>query len=181
MNKEKMTLSEARETINHLVQGVDPYTGEVLSEVEFLHNPRMIRCFAVMSDLLTRIVEGEHKTLRSSKKPFQISKEEAESICFPTGDIGVKGIISAVNEAVDANAVGPLTILSLYKILKEIGVLKKEEMNGKGRTAITEQSGRYGIISVKSVYQNEEYDRILYTDKAKVFLKKQLPVWFPVS
>lgn len=181
---DNVTLNEARETINHLVQGVDPYTGEVLQQVDFLQNPRMIRCFAVMSDVLTKIIERKPSSKprgSTKKRTFCITKTQAQAIEFQQGDIGVKGILSAVNRVIETEEVSQLSVVSFYKVLKELKILEKSGEPGSSRTVTTDSSANYGIKSVKSTFQGQEYDRIMYTDKAKDYFRQQLPIWFPVD
>lgn len=178
MSEQKVTLNEARETINHLVQGVDPYTGETITNSAWMKHPRTIQCFALMTALLTRCIDKAERRSDSRRKKFSMTIVQAEMINFPSGDIGVKGIITAVNQAVDTDEASGLTIVSLYKVLKELGILEKSDGNGKVKTVTTAKSGMYGIKTVKYTFQGETYDRIMYTDQAKAYIRKNLPVWF---
>lgn len=178
MLDQKVTLNEARETINHLVQGVDPFTGTTISNIEFLKHPRMIQCFALMTELLSRCIDNAERRSYNRRKKFSMTKAQAEMIDFPSGDIGVKGIITAVNQAVDTDEASGLSIVSLYRVLKELGILEKSDGNGKVKTVTTGKSGMYGIKTVKYTFQGETYDRVMYTDQAKEYIRKNLPVWF---
>lgn len=178
MSKQNVTMYEARETINHLVQRVDPYTGELLEGADFLKNPRTIGCFALMSEVLTKIIERQESRHEIKRDKFRITIGQAQAINFPGGDIGVKGIIAAVNEVVDIEVMTGLTIGSLYQKLKDMGLLEKSSKGSVTKTVTTSLSSEYGIVTVKNTFQGKEYDRVMYTDKAKAYLRQQLPVWY---
>ncbi len=178
MSNQNVTMHEAREAINHLVQGVDPYTGQLLEKADFLQNPRIIGCFALMSEVLTKIIERQENRHEIKRDKFSMTKSQAEAIKFPGGDVGVKGIITAVNEVVDINVMTGLTIVSLYQRLKDMGILEKSSKDSVTKTVTTSLSSEYGIVTVKNTFQGKEYDRVMYTDKAKAYLRKQLPVWY---
>lgn len=158
---------------------MDPYTGKMIEEADFLKHPRMIRCFSLIIKVLSEAIESEKNT-RSyrTRKTFSITRKEAETIRFPAGEIGVKGIITAINASVDANESGFLTIVALYKVLKEKGILGISDEGGRTTTVCTDISIVYGIITKSCIFQGETYERILYTDKAKETLRKKLPEWF---
>ncbi len=179
MNEEKnVTLIEARETLHHLMQGVNPYTGEVFEKESFVHNPRMIRVFAQVMEVLTRIIEKSERQSRASRTRFRLTETEAGEIKFPKGDVGVKAVLEAVNDVINLEEVNRLTVVSLYKCLKEEGILAKSEVEGQRRTVTTKDSKAYGIITVKSTFQGMTYDKIMYTDLAKEKLRADLVRWF---
>lgn len=178
MSEKTVTMKEARETINHLVQGVDPYSGEILENVTFLHDPRMIRCFAVMSDVLTQCIEG--KNANYAKAPFKLSDEMIESVTFPEGEYGVMKIVNAINNQIDTTRMKRLSAFAFNKKLIETGVLSYAEDEGSKKAVVNKSSNKVGITSVKALFNNEEYDKVIYTDKAKEFVKDNLKVWFGV-
>lgn len=179
MTQEKVTINEARESINHLIQGVDPYTGQVLDGDGVFENPRIIACFNLMSDILGKIIERQESRQEVQRDPFRITQVQAQAIRFPEGDIGVKGVVSAINRVINTEVMTGLTILALYNKLKKKGILEKSSKNSVTKTITTSQSGKVGIITIKNTFQGQEYDRIMYTDQAKEYLREQLPIWFP--
>ena len=181
MSEKQVSLNEAQETINHILKGVDPYSGEVVGTIAFMEHPRTVACFMLISDLLSKCISKAEKRQYGKLKKFYITKEAAESIIFPPGEIGVKGIVTAVNNVVDGNESHGLSIITLYGVLKELGILEKSSGEGKVRTTTTAQSAQYGIKTIKSTFQGEEYDRIIYTDQAKEYIRGQLPIWFSQS
>ena len=178
MTNQNVTMNEARDTINHLVQGVDPYTGAQLGEVSPLKNPRVIGCFTLMSEVLTKIIDRQSSRQSPKRDKFHLTEKQASVIKFPSGTVGVKGIISAVNEAIDTEVMTGLTIVSLYKKLKDLGILEKSTEGSTARTVTTAIASDYGIETVKHSFQGQEYDRIMYTDQAKEYLRKELPLWY---
>lgn len=176
MSEKIVTMQEARETINHLVQGVDPYSGEVLENVTFLHDPRMIRCFAVMSDVLTQCIEGKNATY--AKAPFVLTDAMIEEVQFPDGEYGVMKLINAINAQIDTQRMKRLSAFAFNKKLIEEGMLSYAEDEGSKKAVVNKASQKIGIKSVKALFNNEEYDKVIYTDKAKDYVKDNLKKWF---
>ncbi len=172
MNNELVTLRQARDAINHLVQGVDPYTGEVLGEVAFMQNPKMIRTFAFMSDVLTASMERRRP--KKARIPFYITEEELERVEFPEGDIGVLQIVKAINASIQDEARGKLTAALLNKSLKKAGVLSAAGEDEQYRTVVNERSAEFGIKAIESTYRDEKYMQVVYSDQAKKYLKDNL-------
>lgn len=178
MTNHKVTLNEARTSLNQLVQGLDPYSGQVLDSVEFLKNPRMVGCFSLMSDILTKIIERQGSRQEVEREDFRITQNQATAIIFPKGSIGVNGLVSAVNQTINTEVMTGLTVIALYNKLKKKGILEKSSKDSVTKTVTTQISADYGIVTVKNTFQGQEYDRIMYTDQAKEYLRTQLPLWF---
>jgi hypothetical protein len=176
MSNQTINIQEARETINHLIQGVDPYTGEVLDEIGFLQNPKMIRCFALMSDVLTQAVEEGQQNY--NKKDFEITLEQVEKIKCPKGDIGVMSLVKAINDAINKDHYKQLSAFGLNRKLKEVGVLAQSTEPDNKQTVITELSAECGITTIKSTFNQETYDKIVYMDLGKDYVLDHLVEWF---
>lgn len=176
MMNEFVTMKEARESINHLVQGVDPYSGEVLEDIEFLQDSRMIRCFAVMSDVLTRCIEG--KNVSYSKTPFKIEEGAIKCITFSEGEIGVMKLLSAINAQIDTHNTKKLSAFAFNKKLIEEGVLSYSTEEGSKKAVVNTKSEKQGIKSIKAIFNNEEYDKVVYDDKGKAYVMEHMLKWF---
>lgn len=176
MNKENVTYKEARETINHLVQGVDPYTGEVLEKIDFLQEPRMIRCFAVVSDLLTRSIEGQNNYAR--KADFVMDEGCLDEINLPEGEIGVMKLVNAINRTIDTHAMKRLSAFTFNRKLIEEGVLSYCDEEGSKRAVVNDISEKHGIKSIRTTYNGEEYDKVVYTEEGKSYVMDHLLKWF---
>lgn len=171
MKQELVALRQTREAINHLVQGVDPFTGEVLEHAEFIQNPQMIRAFALMSDVLTQAMERSKGT---PKTPFYMSQEELNRVEFPEGDLGVLQIVKAINSVIVDESRGKLTAALLNKALKKAGILSAADEQEQYRTIVNDTSKDYGIFEVESVYKDEKYMKVMYSDLAKKYLIENL-------
>lgn len=176
MTTETVTFKEARETINHLVQGVDPYSGEILDGVTFLEEPRMIRCFAVMSDVLTKCIEGENSVFK--KDVFTIDENACDQVEMPEGEVGVMKIVGAVNAVVDTDNMKRLSAFAFNRKLIEEGVLSYSEEEGSKKAVVNQSSSDHGIISIKTTFNGETYDKVVYNEEGKAYVKANLLKWF---
>lgn len=178
MQEKAVSMSEVRETINHLVQGVDPYTGEVLEEITFLQNPRMIRCFAVMSELSTRVIEKQERLNDRNRESFSITKEGIAKIVLPKGDCGAKKMTEAINKVIDERKMKSLSAYNINRQLIESGILSSKEVDGRKTTVTNERSEKYGFISVHVDLGDRSYDKIVYKAEAKRYIIEHLLEWF---
>ena len=140
MSENKVSLREAQETINHITKGVDPYSEQMIGDLSYLEHPRTIACFSLINELLTKCIAKAERRQQGSLKKFNITKAVADTIVFPSGEVGIKGVISAVNTTVDRADMHGLSIVTLYGVLKEIGILEKSTGEGKVRTTTTQKS-----------------------------------------
>lgn len=176
MSQTTVSFKEARETINHLVQGVDPYSGEILDGVTFLEDPRMIRCFAVMSDVLTKCIEGENSVYK--KEAFRIDENGADSIIMPEGEIGVMKLVNIINQTIDLDQMKRLSAFAFNRKLIEEGVLSYGDEDNSKKAVVNDLSSEHGIISIKTTFNGEVYDKVVYTDEGKDYVKSNLLKWF---
>ena len=65
--------------------------------------------------------------------------------------------------------------LVINRKLKKIGVLSEEKINdNRKRTVVNDNSIAYGIESIESYYNGEAYQRVVFNDKGKEFLLKNI-------
>jgi len=173
MVTEKQKIERAREIFNTIIQGKDPFTGELIDENSFLNNPKMIRCLCFVNEILLREISG--RNTKQSKARFVITKEQLMNIQLPEQDMGVSDFVNCVNELIDLEKMKRLSTSRVNRALKERGILGEENMtDGSHPTICIEQSKEYGFYSVKARYNDHEYDKIMVNEKGKKFLLENL-------
>ncbi len=172
MNDKEKTI-KAREILNTIIGGHEPYTDEEISEDSFLNDPRMLRCLSYIINILTEKIERPNRS--SNRIKFYITDEEIKKIMIPEEEIGINKFCNAVNESIELGDRKKLTGAFLNKKLKEIGVLAEEMSEiGKKRTVLTEKALEYGIKTRINSFDGREYEQIVYGNKAKEFLLDNL-------
>lgn len=171
MANEVDKLLRAREIMNMLIQGVNPVSGIDIINESFLHDPKMIRCFSYIVDILSKEIEYQGKKHLSSREKFDPERIDFTKVSFPDNDCGVNTLASCINDAVDERVMKKITGIQINKQLKAMGILAEEKDElGKSRTVVTSRAIDYGIISVKSSYNGREYDKVLFNDNGKQFI-----------
>jgi len=173
MVSEKEKILKAKEILLKIANGVNPVNGEQIAEESFLHDPRIIRCFYYVAQVLENTARGQYPT----NKPgvFIITKEEKAKVILPEGKIGVNEFARCINRVIDPSRSKRLTGVILNKQLKKMGILAEENYgDGKTRTILNEKSAEFGIEAEKRNYNGNEYEMILFNDKGKQFLLDNL-------
>ena len=173
MATEKDKLLRARSIINSIIEKQNPYTNEEIVDASFLNDPRMIRCFSYIVSVLTDNIEGNTSAggKQKKRKSFYITEEELEKVVFPEGNIGINDFCRALNRVIDTTKLKGLNGAKLNKYLKSVGILKDiVDEEGHKRTAVKEESHKYGISTVRRNFSGVEYDQIVYSDEGKMFL-----------
>ncbi|ATW26628.1 hypothetical protein [Candidatus Formimonas warabiya] len=173
MEKEKLV--RAKEIIQKVAQGVNPFNGEPIEERSFLQEPRMIRCLFFIQEVLDQAMEGQIRITDKKPGAFIISQEEKSKIELPPGKIGINEFAKAVNKVIDANRSKRITGTEINKQLKKMGILGEEKLeNGNTRTVTNDQSHEYGMETEKRNYNGNEYEMVVFNDRGKRFLLENL-------
>lgn len=131
---------------------------------------------------VTRYITEENQAVKTyEKNNFSLTKEETAHIVFPEGNITSRVIVASINEALNLENKKFLSVKMFHDVLKSKELLSKTTHEKVNRTITTNNSHKYGIITVKNIFQGEEYERILYTDAAKEFILNNLLFWFSAS
>lgn len=170
---EREKIEKAKEI--RMANGVDPLTGEVLGEDSFLNNPKIIRCFYYITEVLDNVMNNAY-SYGVKLAHFIITPEQISKVALPEGKIGVNEFSKQVNMCIDLSVSKKLTGVELNKRLKKMGVLS-EELNpatGKARTITNGNSHIYGFETLKRDYNGVEYDAIVINDKGKKYLLENI-------
>lgn len=171
----RKTLIRAREIANNLSQGINPLNEMPIKDAEFLNDPKMIRYFSFVSEVLTNNIEGNLYERPSKRKRFFILPEEVDKISLPEGDITISIFVEAVNNAVDLGNRKGLTASKINSQLKKMGILKTVILtDGKKETRITDTGESAGVREDEIEREGRNYFRISYNDDGKQFLLNNL-------
>lgn len=97
-------------------------------------------------------------------------REVIEKISLPNYDITVTQFLNTVNKALEQMDIKAVSPVELNSYLKKNGIL-----DGKNRvTSLSEKSESYGIYSAKREKEGSFYEVILYNQKGKETLKKEI-------
>jgi len=174
MHFDKEKVLKAREVILKLANGKDPLNKVQISSDSFLSDPRMIRCFFFVAEVLETVSRQRNKNILAPTG-FFITSEEKEKVVFPEGNIGVNIFSNCINDVLDLNRSKNLSGAVLNKHLKALGILSEEKTrDGKTRTIINEKSAEFGFESEKREFEGRTYEQVMINDKGKKYLLENL-------
>jgi hypothetical protein len=171
MVSELEKMEKAKAVLMKIAKGVDPLTGEQIKEDSFLNNPKIIRCFYFVTEILDNVINAAYS--KSSKSTcFIITPEQKSRVTFPEGKIGVNEFSRYVNMCIDLNVSKRLTGVEINRRLKKMGVLseKVNPATGKMRTITNDSSINYGFETLKKSFNGVEYDMVVMNDEGKKYL-----------
>lgn len=175
MELEKEKLVKAAEVLNRIANGINPLNGEAIAAESFLQDPRIIRCFFYVKDILSQIAAGHSPKNTARPEGYAITREELQRVELPEGKIGVNEFARCVNQALDLTRSKKITGADLNKRLKKMGILGEEATPaGKSRTVLTPESAAHGITAEMRNFRGNEYEMILFDDRGKQFLLDNL-------
>jgi hypothetical protein len=168
-------MDKAKSVMVKMAEGINPITGEQIRDESFLNDPRIIRCFYFIAEVLDNVMSGVYsKSNRLAQ--FVITPEQKSMVVLPDGLIGVTEFSKQVNMCIDQTRSKKLTAVEINKRLREMGILG-EEVNpatGKTRTVTNSKSKDYGFETVTKSFNGNEYDMVVMNDTGKRYLLEHL-------
>ena len=161
-------IEKAKIIIQKIADGTNPTNGLLIETDSFLHDPRIIRCFYYISDVLDGVINGSY----SNKKitDFIITNEQKSEVKFTEGNIGVNETAKCINQQINPLISKKVSGALLNKGLKRMGILSELVADGKKRTITNENSKDYGFFLEKRNYEGREYEMVLINDEGKKFI-----------
>jgi len=168
-------MDKAKIVLTKIAGGINPITGEQINDESFLNDPRIIRCFYFIAEVLDNVMNGVYSK-NNRLLQFVITPEQKSMVALPDGLIGVTEFTRQVNMCIDHARSRKLTAVELNKRLKKMGILG-EELNpatGKARTVTNSKSKDFGFEMVKRSFNGNEYDMVVMNDAGKHYLLDHL-------
>ncbi len=168
-------LMKAREVLAKIAEGINPLSGQPINEKDFVHDPKMIRHFFYISEVMNDMIRYQARSHMKRLTDFIITEDEKQLVALPESKIGVTEFAKRINFVIDPMKSRKLTGTDLNKQLKKMGVLSEEKgEDGKPRTIINDKSGTYGIETEKRSFNGREYEMIVFNDQGKKYLMDNL-------
>lgn len=173
---EQELLQRAKEYIDKLANGINPLTGEYVSENDVVNNVRIARCLFYVSDVLGRVLTKGFPTKKQKKLPFFLSEEALSKLEYSETPLPITQFVQRINALIDENAMEKLSYKTVQGWLVQAGVL--EEANGryaKTKFCPTELGEQIGITIKERVNNyNSVYYVVYYELRAQKFIVNHL-------
>lgn len=160
-------IEKAKNIIKQIADGTNPVNGDVIEGDVLLNDPRIIRCFYFVSEVLNNVIKGEYK------KPsrFVITEHEKARVVFTEGNTGVNQIAQCINKQINPLVSKKTTGAAINIGLTRMGIITKTRNDeGKTRTTVNEDSHLYGFHLEKRNFNGRDYDVVVIDDKGKKFI-----------
>ncbi len=168
----------AKGYMDALANGIDPITGRELPEDTVLNQPRMIRCFFYVSDILRQVVEndgqvGAHKARK--KAPFSLPLEQRGRVPFSHMPLPISKFTDLLNGMVDLNTMKRLSATAVTAWLMEQGFLTLLELpDGRHSKRPTPQGEQIGLSTEQRQGVAGPFVVVLYDESAQRFIVDNL-------
>ena len=164
------TMQRTKMYMDKLAQGIDPISGQEISEDSVLNNVRLARCFFYVSGVLDGVIANGGRVKRTAKNDFYITEEELRCIKPMREPIRITQFVGLLMNTIndpDRKAIKATTITSW---LTEKGFLsKQEDADGKSKRLPTAMGEQIGISAKLRQGQYGEYQAVYYSSEAQQF------------
>ncbi|MDD4088249.1 MAG: hypothetical protein PHS04_03645 [Tissierellia bacterium] len=161
-------IEKAKIIIQKIADGTNPTNGLPIETESFLHDPRIIRCFYYITEVLEAVKNGTYSNTKITD--FIITNEQKNKVEFTAGNIGVNEAARCINQQINPLISKKVSGALLNKGLKRLGILSELVVDGKKRTITNENSKDYGFFLEKRSYDGREFDMVLINDEGKKYI-----------
>jgi hypothetical protein len=172
----------AKQVIDKLANGFDPYNNTELPDDVLLNDPRLIRCFYHVSKKLDEIISNGGEVGKRDEKnlpPFTITEEQKSKIAISETPLAITHFVDRINEAVDISVMKKCKTTVITEWLVEKGFFNEVVINDKRRKIVTGKCAAVGIFEEeRQSFQGFTYRATLYSAEAQRFILDNLNEMF---
>ena len=177
MTTELDTMKHAKEYIDKLANGIDPFTDKPVPDDDIINNVKLSRCFFYISGVLAKVIEngGEVK--------FAYSETITENKCIITDDVRSELIAiddnvtpKMVNDMINVTLIkhncGQIKSGTVAKWLTELNLIQRyDDIDGKRRIRVTSVGEEEGLVEERRfTAKGFPYNCILLNKQAQQFV-----------
>ncbi len=170
-------MQRAKTYIEKMANGLNPITGQPISDDETLNDVRISRCLFYVSDVLRQVIDngGEVVKKTAKKQAFTISQEQLQRFELSNKPISVSEVARRINALVDHENMVNLKYKSITEFLMNAGFLTIVEYHdGSQRKEPTEAGSHLGISVEERMGQHGLYRVVVYNEDAQHFILDNL-------
>jgi len=165
-------IARAKMYMEKLASGINPLTGERLTDGECAAEARMRRCFeftaGVLDSAYKREIDREIRENRRNARPFGLTAEEMARYEFSDEAVGINTVRDRFNSLIDISSVKRLKSTSILAFLISSGLIS--ELDGvKNPTELGMQMGIKEIAREDS-FLGRKYSQIVYSNEVQRFM-----------
>lgn len=166
-------LTQAKQYIDSLSVGKNPFDGEDLPITDNSQKHQLARCLSFVSGVLQKVIDngGMVGSTKGTKLPFYITCAEKANFEYSKAPITVSEIARRINAAVRGERKAKLRYSSITFWLIETGMLEIEKNSGVTENKYPSKRGEELGISIETrTGANGDYDVIVYNEAAQRYI-----------
>ena len=170
---EKELVVHANNYIKQMARGINPLTGEIISDDDFINNVKISRCLFFVSEILEKYYDVLEKGNRRKIKKFKFYAKSEEMVNFNYSNepIYVSIIADKINECFYREDMRKISATAITSWLVSRGFLisytRDDGKTAKKPTSLGEQ---LGIFTITKEGKNGPYLAVLYNMNAQKFI-----------
>lgn len=170
--------AHAKDYIDDLARGVNPFTKENVADEDIINNVKISRCLFYVSDILGEVISNGGINAKRISKPkqdsFDVEKLDLDNFTHSVQPIPVSAIANKINELKPEN-MKKLKTTAITNWLVDINMLSVVQINGKNHKRPTANGESLGITMEQRDGQFGPYYVVLYSENAQHFIIDNLP------
>ena len=170
--------AHAKDYIDDLARGVNPFTKENVADEDIINNVKISRCLFYVSDILGEVISNGGINAKRISKPkqdsFDVEKLDLDNFTHSVQPIPVSAIANKINELKPEN-MKKLKTTAITNWLVDINMLSVVQINGKNHKRPTANGESLGITMEQRDGRFGPYYVVLYNENAQHFIIDNLP------
>lgn len=168
-------MQRAKMYMDQLAQGIDPISGQELSEDSTLNNVRLARCFFYVSGILNQVIANGGYVGAANKAEFAITPEQLALVEISPYPLRITEFTNNLLKEVKNPTMKKPSAVKFTNWLTAKGFLMKEQgPDGKNRRVPTADGIRLGLSTQMRNSPDGEYLAVYYDSNAQRFLLDNL-------
>lgn len=168
-------VSHAKDYIDDLAKGVNPFTKEEVNEDDIINNVKISRCLFYVSEVLGEVIANGGVSKSTKPKPieFNIDSVDLSGIEIMDVPVTVSVIVKKINDVKPEN-MKKLNVTAITNWLVSINMLEVVIINNKNVKKVTIDGEELGLIEEKRIGQYGKYFAVTYNKNAQQFILDNL-------
>lgn len=168
---EKRLVEHANNYIKQMAKGINPLTGEVVSDNDLINNVKISRCLFYVSEMLDNYCNYLKKDNRGKKIKFYAKSSDLIHFMYSEEPIYVSEIVDKINECIKRDDMKKLSTKHISNWLVSKGFLTTyTKENGKVSKKPTSLGVNLGIKPIIKNGKNGSYIANVYNINAQRFI-----------